>query len=215
MSKKHVVQDHHLIKNTRVIVLEKLTAREIHSVIILTSGNPLTSQKYFDKIFPDFDWKKIYILPRVVTLNSFQRNFQYKILHNVLYLNKMLFTFGKIKTPPCSFCHSCDETNKHMFLECIYVKQLWNHLRLFLMNYISFPIVTPQTAIFGFINAIENSAYKITNHILSIFKLHVYKSRAKDSLELSRLINEIKKLKLLEKKSAQYHVRKLEQYNIK
>ena len=60
------------------------------------------------------------------------------------------------------------------------------------MNYISFPILTPQTAIFGFINAIGNSAYKITNHILSIFKLHVYKSREKGSLELSRLINEIK-----------------------
>ena len=28
MLKKYVVQDHHLIKNTRVIVLDKLTARE-------------------------------------------------------------------------------------------------------------------------------------------------------------------------------------------
>ena len=28
VEKKYVVQDHHLIKNTRVIVLEKLTARE-------------------------------------------------------------------------------------------------------------------------------------------------------------------------------------------
>ena len=78
----------------------------------------------------------------------------------------MFFTFGKIKTPLCSFCHSYDETIKHIFLECICVKQLWNHLRLFLMNDISLPILTPQTAIFGFINGIENSVYKITNHIL-------------------------------------------------
>ena len=127
----------------------------------------------------------------------------------------MLFTFGKIKTPLSSFCHSYDETIKHIFLECICVKQLWNHLRLFLTNDISFPILTPQTAIFGFINGIENSVYKITNYILLIFKLHVYKSREKGILELSRLINEIKKVKLLEKKSAQNHVRKLEQYNIK
>ena len=33
--KMYVVQGHHLIKNTRVIVLEKLTAREIYSVLIL------------------------------------------------------------------------------------------------------------------------------------------------------------------------------------
>ena len=83
------------LKNTRVIALEKLTVREIDSVLILSSGNTPTSQKYFGKVFPNenFDWKKIYILPRVVTINSFQRNCQYKILHNILYLNKILFIF--------------------------------------------------------------------------------------------------------------------------
>ena len=168
---------------------------------MLSSDNTPTSKKYFGKVFSNenLDQKKIYLLPRVVTINSFQRNFQYKILHNILYLIKMLFNFGKIKAPPCSFCHSYDETIKHIFLECICVKQLWNHLRLFLMNDISLPILTPQTAIFGFINGIENSVYKITNHILLIFKLHVYKSRERGILELSRLINEIKKVKLLEK----------------
>ena len=56
----------------------------------------------------------------------------------------------------------------------------------------------PQTAIFGFINEIEKSVYKITNPILLIFKIHVYKSRERGTLELSRLIKEIKKVKLLE-----------------
>ena len=171
--KMYVVQGHHLIKNTRVIVLEKLTAREIYSVLILWLGNTPTSQKYFGEVFPNenLDWKKIYVLPRAVTINSFQRNFQCKIFHNILHLNKMLFTFGKIKTPLCSFCYSCDEAIKHIFLECICVKQSWNHLRLFLMNDISLPILTPHTTNFGFINRIENSVYKITNHILLIFKL--------------------------------------------
>ena len=80
---------------------------------------------------------------------------------------------------------------------------------------ISLPILTPQTTIFGFNNGIINSVYKITNHILLIFKLRVQKSREREILELSRLINEIRKVKLLEKKSAQSHERKLEQYNIK
>ena len=212
VEESYIVQDHHLIKNTIVTVLDKLTAREIYSVLLLSSGNTPTSQKYFGKIFrnKNFDWKKIYILPRVVTINSFQRNFQYKILHNILYLNKMLFTFGKTKTLLCAFCYSYDETIKRIFLECICVKQLWNHLRLFLTNDISLPILTPQTAIFGFINGIENNVYKIKNQIL-----HVYKSIERGTLELSRLINEIKKVKLLEKNSAQNHVRKLEQYNVK
>ena len=111
----------------------------------------------------------------------------------------MLFTFGKIKTPLCSFCHSYDETIKHIFLECMRVKQLWNHLKLFLTNDIFLNILTPQIAIFGFINGIENNVYKITNHILLNFKLHIYKSRERGTLELNRLINEIKKVKVLEK----------------
>ena len=86
---------------------------------------------------------------------------------------------------------------------------------MLLTNDIFLPILTPQNAIFGFINEIENSVYKITNHMLLIFKLHVYKSKERGTLELSRLIHEIKKVKLLDKKSAQNHVKKLEQYNIK
>ena len=85
---------------------------------------------------------------------------------------------------------------------------------MFLTNDISLPILTPQTAIFGFINGIENSVYKIINHVLLIFRLHVYQSRERGTLELSRLMNEIKKVKLQEKKIAQNHVKKLEQYNI-
>ena len=45
VEKSYVVQDHHLIKNTRVIILDKLTAKEIYSVLLLSSGNTSTSQK--------------------------------------------------------------------------------------------------------------------------------------------------------------------------
>ena len=116
----YVVQDS-LIKNTRVIVLHKLTTRELYSVLLLSSGNIPTSKKCYDKVFPDenFELKKnLYI-----TKSNFQHNFQYKILHNILYLNKMLFTFAKQKHL-CLFCHSGDETIKHIFLECICLKQL-------------------------------------------------------------------------------------------
>ena len=75
--------------------------------------------------------------------------------------------------------------------------KLWNHIRLFLTNDISHPILTPKTAIFGFIG------------LVLIFKLHVNKNREIGTLELSRLINEIKKVKLGKKKLAQNYVRKL------
>ena len=43
MLKQIVVQDCHLIENARGIVLDKLTTREIYSVLLLSSGNKPTS----------------------------------------------------------------------------------------------------------------------------------------------------------------------------
>ena len=49
---------------------------------------------------------------------------------------------------------------------------------------------------------------------LSLFKVHIYKSRERGTLELGRLINKIKKVKVLEINSAQNNERKLKQNNI-
>ena len=42
---------------------------------------------YFENMFNDYniDWTAIYILPRLVTYNTYVPSFQYKILNNVLF----------------------------------------------------------------------------------------------------------------------------------
>ena len=62
VEKSYALQEYHLTKNIRAIILDELTAREIYSVLQQLSGNTPTSQKYFGKIFPNenFDRKKIY-----------------------------------------------------------------------------------------------------------------------------------------------------------
>ena len=57
----------------------------------------------------------IYTLPRRVTINTNLRIFQYKVLHNILYLNKMLYKFGKKVSPLCSFCFLFWFLNKNKF----------------------------------------------------------------------------------------------------
>ena len=48
-----------------------------------------TSQKYFKTLFPhlNLDWKLIYLIPQILTKNTFLRAFQYKVLNYVFYLN--------------------------------------------------------------------------------------------------------------------------------
>ena len=132
------------------------------------------------------------------------RSFQYKLLNNVLFLNKKLHIFGIKSSPLCSFCNLCDETPLHIFYECDSIKCLWSDLVHYFQNSLVLPILTPQTAIFGFLDS-TNSDYNfkknklLINHILLIFKLYVYRSREKQFIHINNLIVEIKSAKAIEK----------------
>ena len=124
----------------------KLTRKELH--LILVDANPVkpTGQDYFENFFEssDFNWKKMHFLIRNTTLDTKARMFQYKVLHNTLYVNKMLFKFGKLISPRSSFCKLDDETIMHLFYDCLIVKRIWNQLKSILSNNINFPISTLQ-----------------------------------------------------------------------
>ena len=49
-----------------------------------------SSQSHYKNVFQNsnLDWKTIYVLPRIVTKDSRLPIFQYKLLNNVLFLNK-------------------------------------------------------------------------------------------------------------------------------
>ena len=58
----------------------------------------LTSQSYYEKLLEttNLNWKEIYILPRQVSIDINLRMFQYKLLNNILFLNKILFKYKKV-----------------------------------------------------------------------------------------------------------------------
>ena len=76
-----------------------------------------TSQKYFEFFFlsQSFTWKDVYILPRIVTLNTRLRVFHNKVVNNALYFNKHLYIFKLSDTKLCFFCNQEDETIMHLF----------------------------------------------------------------------------------------------------
>ena len=70
--------------------------------LILKVEKPM-AQLHIEKNFQNHElkWKDIYTLPIRVTINL--RIFQYKLLHNILYLNKMLYKFGRKVFQLCFF----------------------------------------------------------------------------------------------------------------
>ena len=104
----------------QILCLNKLHSKELYNIQLLANFLKPTSQAYFEEIFGGyvFEWDKICILPRIVTTDSRIRIFQYKILHNVLHLNKKLFEFNKVNSPECFFCKCEEETTIHLFHIC-------------------------------------------------------------------------------------------------
>ena len=191
-----IIDDHHLVKDSRVITLDKLTSTEIYSILISRAQNKPSSNIYFENLFHNYsiDGTAIYTLPRLITNSTYMRSFQYKILNNVLFLNKKLHTFGIKPSPLCSFCNLYDETPYHMFYEWDRVKCLWSDLVQCFQNNLILPTLTLQTAIFGFLDytnsdsVFENNKC-LSNHILLIFKLYLYKSREKKLLNIKPYIS--------------------------
>ena len=127
------IYDHHVIKGARILTLEKLSSKELYSLLIKFTNKP-SSNVYFEKIFPNMklDWRKIYILPHITTVNTYLHSFQYRILNNILFLNKKLFVFRKKNTSLCSFCNKEEEKRQlHTFSKCTYVIYLWQQLATF------------------------------------------------------------------------------------
>ena len=102
-----IIDNHQLVKSSRVITLDKLVSTGIYSVLISKAQNKPSSDVYFENLYNDYniDWTAIYMPPHLVTYNTYMRSFQYKILNNVLFLNKNLHTFGIKPSPLCSFCN--------------------------------------------------------------------------------------------------------------
>ena len=148
--KNIIYLNHHLIKNNQILAIDKLIPKELYSLSIFLKNELPTSQKYFCNIFPNLqvEWKKIYLLPRKVSNDTNLRMFQYKILNNILYLNKQLFSFNKKHAKLCSYCTLQDKTTNHIFVECKFAIKLWSDLRQYCQC--SFDVLNPQSVTFGF-----------------------------------------------------------------
>ena len=94
-----------------------------------------TSQLYYKSVFET-------IMPRIVAINTATIVFQYKILNNTLCINKLLFKFWK----------SEEESNSTPFSPMYWNQTLLEQLYSPCNHSFSFPVSTPQGAIFRYIN---------------------------------------------------------------
>ena len=216
INQEDLCKNHHVIKVARILPLDKLSSKEIYSTLISNIANKRTSNIHFEKLFENttLDWNKINLSSRLATIETTLRSFQYKILSSVLFHNKKLYTFGITNTALCSFCNTLEETPIHIFFDCVYVKCLWERLRMKFLNDFILPSLTPQAVILGLYNE-ANDNYNLLSHILVIFKYYTYLSREKRIRNIDILIANLMKVKKREKQISIVTINKRETYKKK
>ena len=129
--------------------------------------------------------------------DAYARVFQYKILNNILYLNKKLFLFGLSDTSNCPFCNTENEDTVHLFHACTQTTALWHALKNALIDVLPLPDLSAKYSVLGFFDhARENCV--LVNHLLLIYKIFVYRQRSSGFLSFDTLLNKIKDIAILE-----------------
>ena len=190
--------DIHINKDKDIVPLKAMNSKFFYTVYCDNLYTIPTSQKYFDRRFgPELKWDDIYLIPRIVTKDTYVQIFQYKILPNTLFLNSRLFHLNYSTTPLCTLCNVINETPVHFFAECDITRSLWDELINFLSPCLLLNPLTPHSALLGLLDK-NDEEYIIKNHLLLIFKYCIYKNRS-NTLNIYVIIHKLKTVYQVEK----------------
>ena len=105
-----------------IFAQEELSSKKkIYNLLISKISKPPTAKKKLENQYAsetsNLDWETIYTLPFKCALDTKSREFQYKILNQILPLNTFLFKIGKTESPLCAFCLCNEECMSHFFFQ--------------------------------------------------------------------------------------------------
>ena len=113
---------------TNQLVIEKLTCKTIYnSLFSLKNLPPPTADKKLTECGYDLNQRRIiYSLPFCATKEIKLAIFQYKIIHNILCTNSLLYKMKKTNSAECPFCINTDQTILHLFVSCPQAQAFWS-----------------------------------------------------------------------------------------
>ena len=181
--------------------LLKVTSKLLYKEFKSKKQTPPTAKKKMNDKYPELtvDWGKIYSLSFTVTVETKIREFQYKLLNNIIFTNEKLFRFKMTESPMCTFCQKEIESLEHLLFYCNITKDFWRDFSSWLTKQnIFMEILTLINILFGVFNNNEDSI--ILNHLILIGKFFIYKCKLNKVNPILRVF--------LEKIRSVYHVEK-------
>ena len=111
-----------------------------------------------------------------MSIDTKTREFQFKLLHHILFTNYDLKRRGMEVSPACTFCKQEDETLKHLFHSCNETHKFWqDFLNFFKDGLTLYNLPSLSEILFG--NITFSGLY---NHLLLLAKRHIYFMKMKN-----------------------------------
>ena len=137
-----------------------------------------------------------------VTIDITLRTFQFKILNNILYLNKKISKFDLNVSPFCSLCNQHPEDILHLFCNCAKTQDLWNSFANALSENLDLPQLNPTIVFLGESN-IQVNDNVLLSHILLFFKKFICDKKNHPSrIHFLSFMNYVKEVEKIEQKIA-------------
>ena len=122
---------------------EMLKTKDIYNICISKKFKDSTAKDFFIRKFDVRcdEWDKIYTLVgKAETIDMRMEMFPYKILNNVLHLNRQLYHMKIVNSPLCSLCGQNVEPVTHLFFGCIESCKLWTEIKIWSTSCITLPV---------------------------------------------------------------------------
>ena len=158
--------------------LLKITSKLLYTVFKNKKQKSPTAQNKIQNKSPELsvDWKKIYSLPFNVTMETKLREFQYKLLDDIVFTKEKLLRFKMIDSPLCTFCKKEIESFEHLLWKCSITEGFWQAFTSWLTRQSVY--MTPLTmlnVLFGIFGQSNDNV--IVNHLILIAKYFIYKCK--------------------------------------
>ena len=109
------------------LAISELSSKTIYNTMINQQKCPPTAEKRLIECgFDTRKWQSVFSLPFRVTKEVKLSVFQYKIVHNILYTNNILYKIKKKNHPYCPFRTNIEQTIAHLFFTCPVAELFWS-----------------------------------------------------------------------------------------
>ena len=125
--------------------------KEVYAELLRPLVRKPTYQKTIEKLLAndDINWQQVYTIPCKASISSSTRIFQYKILNNILYLNRKISEFDQEVSHLCSLCLKEPEDILHLFCQSDKTQLLWETLSDKVAGFLSLLKLGPKLALLG------------------------------------------------------------------